>query len=119
MNETPQHQRKKVTTATKAEVLKRTRMDYAAHEAMYVYCEYCMAEGELTWTRYPWEKIGTIRLEEGFVWEHVIPVFHGGSSDPDNIVIACTSCNNKKGTKLDFIGEIEQWRLDNPIESSH
>lgn len=32
--------------------------------------------------------------------DHVIPLSRGGSNGPDNLVIACTHCNERKGTKL-------------------
>lgn len=32
--------------------------------------------------------------------DHVIPLSRGGSNTPDNLVIACPTCNLKKGTKL-------------------
>lgn len=32
--------------------------------------------------------------------EHVVPISKGGSNWPDNIVIACPTCNQKKGDKL-------------------
>jgi 5-methylcytosine-specific restriction endonuclease McrA len=32
--------------------------------------------------------------------EHVIPKFHGGSDDLDNLAFACIDCNLHKGTNL-------------------
>lgn len=32
--------------------------------------------------------------------DHVIPVIHGGSNDPSNLVISCPTCNLRKGSKL-------------------
>lgn len=32
--------------------------------------------------------------------DHVIPLLHGGSNGPENLVIACPDCNRKKGTRL-------------------
>jgi 5-methylcytosine-specific restriction endonuclease McrA len=34
--------------------------------------------------------------------DHVIPLRHGGAHDPSNIVMACKSCNSRKGAKLGF-----------------
>jgi hypothetical protein len=48
-------------------------------------CEYC---------RCP-EYIGT----QTFSVEHIVPVEQGGTSDPDNLALACQGCNNHKYTK--------------------
>src|SRR6267142_934033 len=32
--------------------------------------------------------------------EHIIPKFHGGSDDIDNLALACIDCNLHKGTNL-------------------
>ncbi|MBE7537657.1 MAG: HNH endonuclease [Opitutaceae bacterium] len=32
--------------------------------------------------------------------EHVLPRFHGGSDDLDNLALACIDCNLHKGTNL-------------------
>ena len=31
-------------------------------------------------------------------WEHVIPRSHGGTSDLSNLVVACYTCNNTRGS---------------------
>lgn len=40
------------------------------------------------------------RLSEKYQVEHVVPLIRGGSNGPENIVIACASCNQSKGSKL-------------------
>ena len=32
--------------------------------------------------------------------EHVTPVQHGGTADPDNLALACPYCNRRKGPNL-------------------
>ena len=32
--------------------------------------------------------------------EHILPRFHGGSDEPDNLALACIDCNLHKGTNL-------------------
>lgn len=32
--------------------------------------------------------------------EHIVPRFHGGSDEPDNLALACVDCNLHKGTNL-------------------
>lgn len=38
--------------------------------------------------------------------DHVIPLSRGGSNGPENLVIACPTCNSAKGTKMpsEFVG---------------
>lgn len=33
-------------------------------------------------------------------FDHLIPIAHGGSNDPTNFVLSCSSCNTKKGTEI-------------------
>lgn len=39
--------------------------------------------------------------------DHVVPVAQGGTNDPDNLVLACTTCNRKKGART-----AAQWKAD-------
>lgn len=39
-------------------------------------------------------------LPNRYELEHVKPVSRGGRNTPDNVVIACKSCNSRKGRKL-------------------
>ena len=50
-------------------------------------CEYCQRRQETS---------PLIRLQI----EHVIPVKHGGSDEPDNLALACAECNLKKSSDL-------------------
>jgi hypothetical protein len=35
---------------------------------------------------------------DALTFEHVVPASHGGSSDWDNLVMACEPCNGRRGT---------------------
>ena len=50
--------------------------------------------------------------------EHIIPIKHGGSSEPDNLALACISCNLHKGSNLTGIDPVmdEITPLFNPRE---
>lgn len=38
--------------------------------------------------------------EYEIIVEHIVPRCHGGSSEPYNLVAACTECNDGKGARL-------------------
>jgi 5-methylcytosine-specific restriction endonuclease McrA len=44
--------------------------------------------------------------------EHIVPVRHGGTNDPANLVMACYRCNQLRGSSLVFSPElVEALRL--------
>lgn len=53
-------------------------------------CHYCSGPTLLTSTGHPQRR--TV--------DHVIPQSFGGTDDLDNLVLACASCNSKKGTQV-------------------
>lgn len=53
-----------------------------------------------------WYCGGQVNPFESFVVEHVVPLCRGGSDSIENLVPACTWCNQLKGTKT-----LEEWRL--------
>ncbi|MGI8669270.1 MAG: HNH endonuclease [Aridibacter sp.] len=65
-------------------------------------CEYCQAP----------EAISNFLFEV----EHIIPKFHGGSDDLENLALACRSCNVFKSNFLNGIDDsgFETERLFNP-----
>lgn len=56
------------------------------HERQHGYCYYCQC------------KLGSNR--RAFHVDHVVPLSRGGSNDPENLVIACPSCNISKHNKM-------------------
>ena len=36
----------------------------------------------------------------GFHVDHILPILHGGTSDPDNLAWACFECNVSKGRDI-------------------
>jgi 5-methylcytosine-specific restriction endonuclease McrA len=54
-------------------------------------CAYCTRSTQLTWTR-RWPYFG------GFHIDHIIPVARGGTNHPDNLTLACPTCNLEKYT---------------------
>lgn len=60
-------------------------------------CTYCGAMGEVWWPRTLKGTPGGWVTLSGLEFDHVIAEYHGGSSEPDNIVLACRPCNRSKG----------------------
>ena len=54
-------------------------------------CEYCLIPESMTWAAH------TI--------DHIIAEKHGGSTTVDNLALACTLCNSRKGSDLASIDE--------------
>lgn len=47
-----------------------------------------------------YEDAEALPIKQRAVIDHVVPIFHGGSNDLDNLQILCLSCNSRKGCKL-------------------
>lgn len=43
--------------------------------------------------------------------DHVHPKSKGGSNNPENLVAACTSCNQRAGSKVFLSKEHKRWYL--------
>lgn len=59
-------------------------------------CEYCLTKQEISGAQ--------------MHVEHIIPLAHGGTSDPSNLCLACAWCNTFKATKtnaLDPLGQVQ------------
>ncbi len=54
-------------------------------------CEYCLIPEAMTWA------LHTI--------DHIIAEKHGGTTTPENLALACTLCNSRKGSDLTSIDE--------------
>lgn len=64
-----------------------------------VRCAYCPKLGRITW--FPRKDGGgSCRVHFEHELDHVIPEVVGGSSEVDNIVLACMPCNRRKGHKV-------------------
>lgn len=62
-------------------------------------CRYCGATGQISWFPLSNGKPGSWVHFLGLELDHVVAEAHGGSSEPDNIVLACQPCNRRKHTK--------------------
>ena len=50
-----------------------------------------------------------------YVWDHVVPVTHGGSHDLDNLRAVCEDCNRLKGSLnynffIELMQALEEWK---------
>jgi 5-methylcytosine-specific restriction endonuclease McrA len=61
------------------------------YTAQDIQLQYTRQKGKCYWCH---KRLGQYHID------HVIPLFRGGSNAPDNLVIACPTCNLKKGIKL-------------------
>lgn len=73
-------------------------------ETTRAFCHYCGAEGKIVWRRLHSGAPGSWVTFPGLELDHVHPVAHGGEGDASNVVLACRSCNRKKGAKLEWLG---------------
>ena len=68
------------------------------HTAADIRAQYKRQRGKCFWGR----KVNPecdVSLENGFHADHVVPLIKGGSNGMENLVLACPSCNLRKGTK--------------------
>jgi len=67
-------------------------------ESATVSCHYCPTEGTITWDRLASGKPG-LWVHFTLSLDHVVPESAGGTSEPENIVLACKPCNSSKRDK--------------------
>jgi len=53
------------------------------------YCKYCRIPLDL----------------ENSTLDHIIPLSKGGTNKMENLAVACSDCNNKKGNAIDYVAE--------------
>jgi 5-methylcytosine-specific restriction endonuclease McrA len=84
------YRKRNVPNAVRREVARR----YGAEPGttVLVPCHYCGVLAKIVWLSY--DLSWPIFYHE---LDHVIPQFHGGPSTAANIVLACQSCNRRKG----------------------
>lgn len=64
-------------------------------------CAYCGAPGRICWAH--WTKAWV--SFPGLELDHVIPEAKGGDASPENVTLACRSCNRRKRDKAWTPGE--------------
>lgn len=48
-----------------------------------------------------------VEVGQNYDVDHIVPLSRGGGNGPDNLAIACPSCNRSKGSKL-----LEEWNRE-------
>lgn len=86
------YRKKAIPLAVRREVARRYGASYEAGGGTAP-CHYCGLIGRISWRQWYW-----VTSEHEF--DHVIPERLGGPSTADNIVLACRSCNRRKGAKI-------------------
>lgn len=68
------------------------------------FCNYCRCRlAKADWSEGVRIVLGGFAPMIGYEWpiaEHVVPRCRGGSNDLSNLVLSCSRCNSKKGTRL-------------------
>ena len=65
-------------------------------------CHYCGTPGRINWRRLYSGKPGAW-VSFSLEIDHVVPESAGGSSEAENLVLACRSCNRKKGARRGLV----------------
>lgn len=86
-----------IPDATRRAVARRLA-DGAEPERHPAPCAYCGADGSFYWPRRIDGKPGGW-VHFSLELDHVYPEALGGTTDPENMVPACRSCNRRKGSK--------------------
>jgi hypothetical protein len=71
----------------------RAHLERIIAENGHANCHYCGTE-----TRLPIRSWGRLDRDHATI-DHKTPKAHGGTNDPDNLVLACNACNNAKGDR--------------------
>jgi 5-methylcytosine-specific restriction endonuclease McrA len=71
---------------------RRLRMARGAHTAKDIQAQMVAQRGQCFWC--------ACLMGADYHVDHLIPLSRGGSNNPDNIVLACPTCNLKRGKKL-------------------
>lgn len=90
-----EYRKKAIPERTRREVARRAGCEPG--ETCDARCNWCGAPGTVIWNRLANGKPGSWVQFKGLELDHVIPEFSGGSSEPDNIVLACVACNRSRG----------------------
>jgi 5-methylcytosine-specific restriction endonuclease McrA len=64
------------------------------------HCVYCGADGEIWWPLTYTGKVGCHMVTTGLEFDHIYPESKGGTSDPENLTLACRPCNRAKKDKV-------------------
>jgi 5-methylcytosine-specific restriction endonuclease McrA len=70
----------------------RIRNAEGTHTAVDIQNQYKAQKGKCYWC--------SVKVGDTYHVDHIKPLSRGGSNNPENLVIACPSCNLSKGSKL-------------------
>jgi 5-methylcytosine-specific restriction endonuclease McrA len=78
----------------------RIRLAPGIHTATDIAAQFTRQHGRCYWMTTPVCRDRGGKLGDKYHVDHVIPVVRGGSNGPENLVIACPTCNRKKSAKF-------------------
>ena len=70
----------------------RSAQAEGTHTAADIKAQYARQRGKCFWCG--------VKVGKAYHVDHVVPLSRGGSNWPENLVIACATCNMQKGAKL-------------------
>lgn len=77
-----------------------------SHDAKDISAQYARQRGKCFWRDVNEEC--AVSLRDGYHIDHVVPLSKGGSNGPENLVLACPTCNLQKNAKhpMDWAGQL-------------
>jgi membrane protein involved in colicin uptake len=84
----------------------RMKMASGSHTAEDIAAQYARQKGKCYWRNV--SESCRVSLADGYHVDHVVPLASGGSNGPENLVLACPTCNCSKQAKhpMDWSGTL-------------
>jgi len=91
-NPKPAFKKTAIPMATRREIARRHGLDGIGN--IEAQCHWCGKVGRVCWVNASWVHFSGLELD------HIVPESRGGDHSPDNIVLACRSCNRRRNNEF-------------------